>query len=91
MKGSKRTRTTYTGVFKAKAINLYHEVGATKAARKLGVPVNNLYKWAGKGGRVTHTAKAPRPIVQAQAPTLLTLAQRYEDARSALLAYLERG
>ena len=36
---------TYEPGFKEEAVKLAAEVGATKAAKDLGVPVNTLYTW----------------------------------------------
>lgn len=36
---------TYEPGFKEEAVKLTAEVGATKAAKDLGVPVNTLYTW----------------------------------------------
>jgi transposase len=39
---------TYEPGFKEEAVKLAAEVGATKAAKDLGVPVNTLYTWISK-------------------------------------------
>jgi len=39
---------TYEPVFKEQAVKMVSEVGATKAAQDLGVPVDTLYGWIRK-------------------------------------------
>ena len=35
----------YNKEYKVQAVKLAHEIGSTKAANKLGIPINTLYGW----------------------------------------------
>jgi transposase len=46
-KGAKEMRT-YDAVFKTEAVKLAGEIGASKAAKELGIPSGTLDTWVGK-------------------------------------------
>jgi transposase len=55
----KREQRKYDESFKSSALQLSEELGVSRAAKELGIPVNTLYAWRQKHERGELTADIP--------------------------------
>lgn len=73
---------SYTDEFKAQALKLAKEVGATRAARELGIPANTLGNWVYKAKK----GEVDSGIGEQTPETALTLAAEVQELRKQVKA-----
>jgi transposase len=81
----RRVRAQYTADYKAQAVSLAETLGATKAARKLGISVKTLANWirlARDGGIVKGGKRHPASDLEAEVSRL-----RAENAKIRMERY----
>lgn len=73
---------SYTDEFKAQALKLAKEIGATRAARELGIPANTLGNWVYKAKK----GEVDSGIGEQTPETALTLAAEVQELRKQVKA-----
>ncbi|MCE8019226.1 transposase [Halomonas sp. MCCC 1A11036] len=58
---TKKTRTRYSQAYKAEALALADRVGASAAARELGLQPSQLYQWRAKAQQQQSVSARDRP------------------------------
>lgn len=78
---------TYEVEFKEEAVKMANQLGAVKAAKNLGIPVNTLYTWISKAksqGRFQSASPSQRSTAAGETADLLKRIKELEKANRIL-------
>jgi len=78
---------TYETEFKEEAVKLANQLGAAKAAKNLGIPVNTLYTWISRAktnGQFQSVGKPPRSATPSETTELLKRIKELEKSNRIL-------
>ena len=78
----KRNQRSYTAEYRRDAVALAQEIGASRAARQLGIPADTLYTWISRAKQ----GSLPQSPIPAQPKESLQLAERLKLAEQEVRA-----
>ena len=78
-KSRKTTRRTYNDEYRAEALKLADSVGATEAARQLGIQSSQIYSWHTKARVKQSQSQVEKNLLTENAKLKRELAERQEE------------
>lgn len=78
-KGGKQTRQRYPEEFKVQAVKLAESVGATAAARELGIQTSQIYGWRTKIRHAESTSEAENRLLAENARLKRELSEQRDE------------